>query len=132
MSSNYCLTGLSGQRYSVAGFSMDGTTWHEVAGVYAFAAIGFLGVQILYIGKCNSFKSRMTILHEKWSAALAMGATHVLAVAIPGPDSVRDAAEKDLIRAYNPSLNVHHNALAGLAAGLPLSAPGTPTRRGIG
>jgi len=131
MTTQRCLTGLSGRDYYFIEYQMEATTWNDVPGIYAFAALAVLGHSIFYIGKCDSFRSRMG-QHERWAEAKGCGATHVLALAMTGPESVRDAAERDLIRACNPPLNVHHNTLSDLTKGLGQFGLAGLGRRGIG
>ena len=42
--------------------------------------------------------------HEKWEAALLMGATHIHA-RVEMQNAIRDTIEKQLIRFYRPKLN---------------------------
>ena len=58
------------------------TEWSDVGGVYIFTVQrpgGLLGDrwQALYVGEAKSFKNRLLANHEKWPAAVKLGATHI-------------------------------------------------------
>ncbi len=115
----FTLTDLSGRKYT---FSVCNPAkgWRPVGGLYAFSdAEGWPK----YVGQTESFKARNPgPSHEKWPEASRYGATRVLAMELPGGEAVREAAERDLIRAYNPPANTQHraatqNGLAGLGIG---------------
>jgi hypothetical protein len=81
------------------------TTWHAVGGVYIFCAVKPQNQwEPLYVGQTDSFADRIPS-HEKWNAAVRLGATHVHARMIH-LRSARDAVERELIQALHPPLNV--------------------------
>lgn len=107
MATTVTMTGLSGSRftYSVYTFNAD---WSRVAGNYAFSYRNAQGLWvILYVGQADDFASRMPN-HERWAEATRHGATHVLARSNAGGEAARLAEERDLIHAYDPPMNVHH------------------------
>ena len=57
-----------------------------------------------YIGQTQSFKDRLQN-HDQWNAAVRLGATHVHARAV-SLQSDRDAIEGQLLRAFQPPLNI--------------------------
>ncbi|HUK99804.1 MAG TPA: hypothetical protein VLX29_03005 [Nitrospirota bacterium] len=82
----------------------DGTTWHNVAGIYIFAGVNRQNLwDPLYIGQCGSFQDRIPS-HEIWDEAQSLGATHVHAMVV-SKQADRDKIEKELIQAYQPPLN---------------------------
>lgn len=101
-------TGLSGQRYQYIVCSMDGS-WNAIAGNYVFAYLTSLGWVSVYFGETGNFATRFPG-HEKWRLAMLCGATHVLAHVTLGGEAVRQAEEKDLIRAYNPVCNIEYRS----------------------
>ena len=106
------LTGQSGQSYKFICYS-PGTDWYEVAGCYAFAiqhtnALAATPTRPFYIGQTDSFKRRMNEHQDdKWAKAKALGANITLAFVEPN-EALRLAMEQNLIRAYQPPLNVQH------------------------
>lgn len=83
------------------------TDWNEVAGLYIFAGLNSRGTWgALYIGSAASLAERLPT-HEKWSAAVKLGATHIHAKVEPNV-LTRLAREKILIQHYQPRLNVQH------------------------
>jgi len=106
------LSGQSGQAYKFNCYAPQ-TGWHAVAGCYvfvthAFAAHGASNVQVHYIGQTDSFQRRIREHQdEKWASAAREGANLVLALTVPN-EAVRLEMEQDLIRAYQPRLNVQH------------------------
>ena len=96
----------SGHEFTVCEHGAD---WSAVSGLYIFAGLGtnLLGTplwQAFYVGQCQSFAERIPT-HEKWLAALLLGATHVHAKTVLLADE-RAALERELVQAYQPSLNV--------------------------
>lgn len=94
--------------------------------VYVFARNGVP----LYIGQAARLSSRL-LGHEKLLVALLLGADE-LWVHVPGrSDTVRYGdAERRLINAYNPELNVLHRT--GPAIGLGLALPALSGSTGLG
>jgi excinuclease UvrABC nuclease subunit len=81
--------------------------WNEVGGVYIFCGVNSKNEwQPYYIGKTDNFRNRI-ISHEKWQAAVQLGATHVHAMTVLQETS-RDQIEKQLIDAWKPPLNVQN------------------------
>ena len=83
--------------------------WSEVAGLYIFAGRakddrGTLVWRPFYIGQCQSFAGYIPT-HRKWPEAAQLGATHVHALTESDP-AKRDLVEANLIRHYQPRLNV--------------------------
>ena len=68
-----------GDEFSVHDYNTT-TDWPDVGGVYVFAKRGWIGLQDwepLYVGEAKSFKNRLLANHEKWPAAVKLGATHI-------------------------------------------------------
>lgn len=81
--------------------------WNNVSGVYIFTGLNRQNQWVpIYLGQADSFRNRIPS-HEQWSPAKQLGATHVHARVEPLKAN-RDQLEKDLIRAYQPQLNVQH------------------------
>ena len=84
------------------------TEWNDVGGVYIFTAqqaAGLLGNiwQALYVGETESFKNRLLANHEKWPAAVKLGATHIH---IRNEGTItRKALERKLRDKHEPRLN---------------------------
>lgn len=105
------LTGVSGSQYQYEVCNFLGN-WIELPGNYAFAyPNGQSGWRIPYIGQAKNLRERMNG-HEKWAVAHSLGARFVLAHVNHGGEGARLAEEADLIRAYNPPLNVQERAPA--------------------
>ena len=79
--------------------------WHNVAGLYIFSGKDPTDNKWfpLYIGQALSLSERLPT-HEKWSAAVRLGATHVHAMVVPLATR-RDSIERQLIETFQPSLN---------------------------
>ncbi len=89
------------------GVYQKNTSWSARAGVYIFCGLNERGLwRPYYIGQADSFIVRLPN-HERWAEAVRLGATHVHAMVVL-PAATRDAVEKELIRAYSPTLNTHH------------------------
>ena len=68
-------------------YSVDTVDWPDESGVYIFAKRNFVTFgsalagspewEVLYVGETGSFKTRLTLQHEKWSSAEALGFTHI-------------------------------------------------------
>jgi hypothetical protein len=101
--------------------------WPDEPGIYAYVkADPHLLMQVLYIGKTESFRDRF-YSHHRWDEALKRGATHLCLCKMD--TRAQDEAESQLIKQFNPVLNVTHrngpplgrvpvmslNQLAGLA-----------------
>jgi excinuclease UvrABC nuclease subunit len=87
--------------------------WNPTAGIYIFCGVTPQNQwRPLYIGQANDFRSRFGN-HETWPGALALGATHIHAMVVP-LQAHRDQIEQELIRAYDPPLNVHHRPALGI------------------
>ena len=84
-----------------------GADWNHVGGVYIFTGLNnWNGWVPLYIGQADSFRNRIPS-HEKWSLAVRRGATHVHAMVVR-QEATRGAIERELILAYQPTLNVQY------------------------
>lgn len=81
--------------------------WSRVPGVYIFAGVSPITNQwtAFYIGQAEDFSDRIPG-HEKWLAAVQLGATEVHALVEHSADA-RDIIEQSLIEAYQPPLNEH-------------------------
>lgn len=129
-SSRVTLTGVTGSAYDFSVCEYHGA-WNDIGGIYAFAFRAPQGFWvILYVGKADSYRDRMRD-HEKWESAVRQGATHVLAFVNENSFS-RDAQERDLIRAYQPTLNVHHVAPSFATADLASFLLGDNRRNKLG
>lgn len=114
MSAVLTLTGLSGRSSSYQTCAFD-AVWRDIPGCYAFVAMQArmsgpdAGLpRVLYIGETASFRLQMQEDRETvWASALRFGATHVLARVIAS-EPARRAEERDLIRQYQPPLNIQH------------------------
>ena len=80
----------------------------SVGGNYAFVKRLPNGkVAPLYFGETNDLSKRIPN-HDMWSEAARLGATHVMGHTTPAGERARLDEERDLIRNYNPVLNVQH------------------------
>ena len=78
--------------------------WHDVPGLYIFAKRGTPGYwNALYVGRTESFRDRLTG-HERWTEAVALGATHVHAM-VEYSGLQRIDVESRLIATFRPPLN---------------------------
>jgi len=83
------------------------SAWHAVGGVYIFTGKNAQGLWYpLYIGQAESLAARIPT-HERWQEAARLGATHVHAMVVQ-QEANRDTIERELIAAYQPTLNEHH------------------------
>ena len=85
------------------------TEWNDVGGVYIFTAQQPAGLEddiwrALYVGETESFKNRLLANHEKWPAAVELGATHIHTLVEQGPIK-RTLVEALLIQELKPPLN---------------------------
>jgi excinuclease UvrABC nuclease subunit len=79
--------------------------WNAVAGIYMFCGINQEGQwSPLYIGQAESLSQRIPN-HERWPEAAQLGATHIHALVVPH-GATRTEVEAELIRAYQPRLNI--------------------------
>ena len=101
-----------GHEFSVHDYNTT-TDWPDVSGVYVFARRVWIGLGLaqgnpmgwksLYVGETESFKNRPLANHEKWPAAVKLGATHIH---IRDEGMVgRKALEVHLKQKYDPRLN---------------------------
>ena len=100
--------GWSGFEFTVLDYGAD---WNAVGGLYIFAGLvtvlpGMTQWKAYYVGSTEDFSTRIPS-HEKWLAALQLGATHVHARVEQGPLQ-RTTLEQSLIQTYQPPLNVQH------------------------
>jgi hypothetical protein len=80
----------------------------DEGGNYAFVKQLSNGTFVpLYFGVADSLRNRIPN-HDRWNDALRAGATHVMAHTTQAGEAARIAEERDLIRGWNPPLNVHH------------------------
>lgn len=109
-------TGASGASFQFEEYAMN-TTWNDVPVIYMFAYRTITHWQVLYIGECQSAKTRLPC-HERWDEAVRGGATHVLARVAPVNTEARQREERDLIASHKPTMNTHHvDALATILTG---------------
>lgn len=59
----------------------------------------------LYFGEAEDLRQRCNDNHEKWAAAVRLGATHIHVKGTSGGKSARCEEETDLRRAFDPPLN---------------------------
>ena len=59
----------------------------------------------LYVGEAEDLGNRCNDNHEKWFAAIRLGATHIHAKGTSGGKTARCAEETDLRHAFDPPLN---------------------------
>ena len=96
--------------------------WSEVGGLYVFAR-RVTGVpdasewQALYVGKCQSFESRLPN-HNKLPEVKPYGVFHVHLCPVEN-ESCREQIEKEMIRTLNPPLNDQHRTSAAADSGAP-------------
>ena len=85
--------------------------WKDIGGVYVFAGKNSKGSWVAkYIGKAKSFADRLPG-HERWDEAVKLGATHIHARAV-SKEADRDKIEGELIKKYQPPLNVQKKSKA--------------------
>ncbi len=102
------IPGLTGSVYVYEPFRIN-ATWNDIGGNYIFAKQqGQDSWLLLYAGQCDSFRNRVPP-HERWAEASRYGATHVLAH-VNQNESLRMLEERDIIRRYQPPMNVQHRA----------------------
>lgn len=85
----------------------QGGAWNDVPGVYIFAGVPEYADSFVafYIGQTDDFSDRIPD-HERWPAAVQLGATEVHAM-VEHNDEIRDLIEQSLIEVYQPQLNEH-------------------------
>lgn len=98
-------TGASGQKYTYEVYDF-GTVFREVPGNYAVTKRDTQSRHtVLYFGESENLNQRCCGTHEKWEAAIRLGATNIQAHRGSSNKSVRCAEESDLVANYNPPLN---------------------------
>jgi hypothetical protein len=101
-------TGKSGTTYRYWSVDLSTEKLKASAGNYAFVKqLANGNFTPIYFGETDSLKDRIPS-HEKWMAAVRLGATHVMAHATQAGELSRLAEEQDLIERWNPPLNVQH------------------------
>jgi len=94
--------------YDFTIYGMEETNWNEIGGIYIFAGSTTANQwKGYYIGKAESFKSRLSSNHEQWRPAQRLGASHVHAMVVT-QEASRVAIEKELIQQVQPRLNTQH------------------------
>jgi excinuclease UvrABC nuclease subunit len=87
--------------------NQHGANWNDVPGIYIFAGVNSAQKWYpLYVGQAKSLAERLPN-HEKWPAALLLGATHVHAMVVQD-ESARCSIEQELIHTFQPRLNTHY------------------------
>lgn len=85
----------------------DDEHFPEEPGLYVFAGLNSAKEWVpLYIGETGSLAERLAT-HEKWTEAEQLGATHIH-VRVEESATVRLSIETELIRDYQPRVNVQH------------------------
>jgi hypothetical protein len=97
-------TGVSGWAYDYEVHPF-GTPLRAIAGNYALCRVVNGYWQPLYFGEAEDLGSRCCARHEKWAAAIRLGATHIHVKVTNGGKSVRCAEEADLRKAFRTPLN---------------------------
>ena len=99
----------SGKEYLFEVYPGETEEFNSVAGVYMFTKESVNQQRngthhILYIGKTQSFKTRLRGVHHKRGYARGMGMTHICVLRVL-QTSDRKTIESRLIASYNPPLN---------------------------
>ena len=99
--------------YSYYIASFEYTNWKNEPGNYIFVRIGNGKWEAIYIGQTGegpygTLKHRLPD-HGKFSEAKTCGATHIHAHTNHNKRQ-REREERDLIRLYNPPLNIHYRS----------------------
>ena len=81
-------------------------SWNDVPGLYIFSYERIHNWYALYVGKAESFQTRLPN-HERLNEAVRMGATHIHAMVVRQRFN-RDEWERMLIKNLQPPLNIHH------------------------
>jgi len=80
--------------------------WIELVGIYLFASRRpGDDWSIHFVGHCGSVRTRLSG-HTQWPAAVQLGATHVLTLAVSWPAN-RELIAGSLIKLLQPVLNEH-------------------------
>ncbi len=89
-----------------------GSPLKDEGGNYGFARrLPNGNVTPLYFGEADSLRNRLT-KHERWGEALRLGVTHLMAHTTPGGEQARMAEERDLVRYWNPPMNIQQRSKA--------------------
>lgn len=100
--------GMSGKTYRYFFLNLS-LPIEDVAVNYAFVKhAGDNMFRPLYFGESTTAPDRIGIGHEKWTDAIALGMTHVMAHATQGGEMERRNEERDLIGRWAPILNVQY------------------------
>jgi hypothetical protein len=98
-------TGVSGYPY-VYDVHPLGTPLADIPGNYILCSLGPDGYfHPLYFGEAEQLSVRCCPGHEKWLAAIFLGATHIHARYNPGGAPARRNEERDLRRGFPTPLN---------------------------
>jgi hypothetical protein len=97
--------GQSGQQYQYWATPIHGFSGKNEPGNYILAQAVQGSWRPIYIGECQSLRDRCCKLHEKWDAAIRLGATHIHTHTTSGGVQRRLDEETDLRRRFNPPLN---------------------------
>lgn len=87
-------------------YDMKEAQWNDRPGVYMFVMEMHGENKVLYVGLCESFKTRFST-HERWEEASRRGANSVHAVVLDDT-ATRQALERYLIQELSPPMNTHH------------------------
>ncbi len=108
MSGTYIWHGEDGAPYEYRIYDLS-ATWNNVPGNYIFSKWEGSALEgqwvSLYIGETDSFEARLVPSHERWSAALQEGMTHIHAHTGSTVHKTRRYEEWNLIRKHMPVLN---------------------------
>lgn len=97
-------TGVSGWGYDYGVYPL-GTTIINAPGNYILTRLTDGFWHPLYIGEAQDLGRRCCATHEKWAAAIRLGATHIHLRFNPSGRQSRLDEETDLRRAFNTPLN---------------------------
>src|SRR6185437_6785499 len=90
-------TGQSGQKYTYEVYQL-GTEFNSVPGNYAITKRDAqLRHTVLYFGESENLNQRCCGTHEKWEAAIRLGATHIHAHRGSTSKTTRCSEESDLV-----------------------------------
>jgi hypothetical protein len=97
-------TGVSGWVYEYEVHPLN-TPLAKVPGNYGLCRIASGYWEPLYFGEAEDLSARCGASHEKWAAAVRLGATHIHVKGTAGGKASRCAEETDLRKALKPPLN---------------------------